>query len=254
MQSPFGGEHEEERSAAKKSQPPLTRAVESQYRSDFLSFVRGSAFPCLAAKAALNAPSFCLQVYRELASPVVSQRLARDLDCFAHSEIIQAGSYATFAAIFKGPLGITEEEFERLLWAQLGLLSRIDLAKNSWDPRVSSDPSDPRFSFSFGGRAMYVVGMHGNSSRLSRRFRWPALVFNPHEQFERLRADGQWTRLRNIIRERDIALQGDRNPMLSDFGDQSEAVQYSGRVTGAGWAPPAEFTPAKTPSRCPFAR
>jgi FPC/CPF motif-containing protein YcgG len=249
------GEHEEIRGLVGESQASLTSTLESRCRSDFLSFVGNSAFPCLAAKAALNARSFCLRVYSELASPAASETLAKDLESFVNSELTPSGPYATFVAIFEGPLSIPEEEFERLLWSQLELLSKIDLARNSWDPRVSSDPSDPSFSFSFGGRAVYVVGMHGNSSRLSRRFRWPALVFNPHEQFQRLRANGQWTRLRGRIRERDIALQGSTNPMLSDFGDQSEAVQYSGRVTGPGWSPPAQLSgsQAKSPRRCPFA-
>ena len=244
-----------ERGRVRETHAHLARALENRHQSDFLTFVRNSGFPCLAAKAALNARSFCLRVYSELASPASSEILAKDLERFVSCEMTRSGPFATFVAIFEGPLGILEEEFERLLWSQLQLLSKIDLAKNSWDPRVSSDPSDPLFSFSFGGRAVYVVGLHDNSSRFSRRFRWPALVFNPHEQFQRLRANGQWTRLRHAIRERDIALQGNTNPMLSDFGDQSEAVQYSGRVTGPGWSPPAQLTEVllKTPSRCPFA-
>ena len=97
----------------------------------------------------------------------------------------------------------------------------------------SSDPADPHFSFSFGGQALYVIGMHAKSSREARRFRWPALVFNPHEQFERLRADGKWKHMQETIRHRDLVLQGTINPMLSDFGEHSEARQYSGRIVAA---------------------
>ena len=98
-----------------------------------------------------------------------------------------------------------------------------------WDSTVSSDPFDPHFSFSFGGQALYVVGLHERSSRHARRFAWPTLVFNPHAQFDRLRHDGHWQRMQEAIRRRDVALQGEINPMLSDFGEQSEARQYSGR-------------------------
>jgi len=93
----------------------------------------------------------------------------------------------------------------------------------------------------FGGRALFVVGMHPASSRLARRFRWPALVFNPRAQFERLRAEGKFERLRTLVRERDVALQGTPNPTLADFGERSEARQYSGRETEPEW-------------RCPFHR
>jgi FPC/CPF motif-containing protein YcgG len=249
------GEREVENGLSAETQGSLRSVGENLYQSDFVSFIRNSTFPCLGAKAAVNAQSFCLRVYNRLASPVASKTLAHDLGRFVDSEMRQSHPYATFVAVFEGPLGMGEKEFEHLLWSQLHLLSQIDLVRNSWDPSVSFDPADPLFSFSFRGCALYVVGMHGNSSRLSRRFRWPTLVFNPHEQFERLRADGQWRRLRDTIRERDMALQGNINPMLSDFGDRSEAAQYSGRATAPGWSPPPLATEiqSKEPSRCPFA-
>jgi FPC/CPF motif-containing protein YcgG len=80
--------------------------------------------------------------------------------------------------------------------------------------------------------------MHPASSRLSRRFHWPTLVFNPRAQFERLRAEGKFERLRALVRERDVALQGTLNPNLADFGERSEARQYSGRATEPGWQCP----------------
>src|SRR5690606_216072 len=70
------------------------------------------------------------------------------------------------------------------------------------------------------------------------RFPWPALVFNSHRQFEQLRADGRYRKMQGVIRERDRALQGDINPNLADFGDISEARQYSGRATEPGWQCP----------------
>ena len=157
--------------------------------------------------------------------------------------------YATFIAIFERPGQTDEIEFENLFWKQLRLLHRHDAAQFDWDPNVASDPTDPHFSFSFGGQALYVIGMHANSSRTARRFPWPALVFNPHEQFERLRADGKWQRMQGTIRQRDVELQGTINPMLSDFGERSEARQYSGRAVGENWRAP--FRAAK--SKCPFA-
>ena len=159
-----------------------------------------------------------------------------------------SSEYATFVAIFKGPRETDELQFENLFWRQLRQLHQLDAAHFEWDPHVQSDPADPHFSFSFGGRALYVIGLHANSSREARRFPWPALVFNPHEQFERLRADGKWKRMQETIRTRDLELQGSINPMLSDFGVESEARQYSGRAVEENWRAPFKAVEGK----CPF--
>ena len=86
-----------------------------------------------------------------------------------------------------------------------------------------------------------MIGLHPNASRPARRFRYPTLVFNSHEQFERLRQDGRFEKMKQIIRARDEALAGSVNPMLADFGSGSEAAQYSGREVGPDWKCP--FTP-----------
>jgi FPC/CPF motif-containing protein YcgG len=179
--------------------------------------------------------------------------LASDLETFAQSELRAKSEYATFIAIFHDPIGKDEAEFETRLWLQLRKLNQIDAVKFEWDPTVESNPADPHFSFSFAGQALYVIGMHGNSSRRSRRFQWPTLVFNPHEQFDRLRADGKWNRMQEAIRAREIEVQGNINPMLSDFGEKSEARQYSGRAVDESWQPPFKAEKPKAPARCPFA-
>ena len=61
------------------------------------------------------------------------------------------------------------------------------------------------------------------------------MLFNLHDQFERLRADGLYEKLRATILERDEALQGSINPMLSRHGELSEARQYSGRAVEEDW-------------------
>jgi FPC/CPF motif-containing protein YcgG len=229
------------------------RIAPSRLREQFASFVADASFPCLGAKAALNSGSYVLSIYEELASPVASQQLARDLAGFARSKICRTNEYASYVAIFERPRLTSEENFESLLWSQLQQVSALDLMRYDWDPAVSSDPRDPVFSFSVGATAFYVIGMHGKSSRKARRFPWPALIFNPHHQFERLRADGRWTRMRDSIRARDVSLQGDANPMLSDFGERSEARQYSGRAVPDDWKPPFQADATK-PDRCPFHR
>ena len=64
------------------------------------------------------------------------------------------------------------------------------------------------------------------------------MVFNLHDQFERLREEGKYERMREAIVERDRALAGDVNPMLARHGSVSEARQYSGRQVDEDWSPP----------------
>jgi FPC/CPF motif-containing protein YcgG len=222
-------------------------AVEA--REAFRQYVLRPDFPCVGAKAAFNSGSYILNVYGQLGTSDSTANLCADLSEFTRCEIRHSSEYATFVAVFAGPLEIDEVEFEDLLWQQLRNLHRAEAERFDWDPSVRSDPGDPYFSFSLAGQALYVIGMHANSSREARRFKWPALVFNPHEQFEQLRADGKWKKMQETIRSRDFELQGSVNPMLSDFGEQSEARQYSGRAVEENWRAP--FRPIQ--SKCPFA-
>ena len=205
-------------------------------RSAFEKLIATAEFPCLGAKGALNENGFAFAACNQMGTKETARELSYRLFDFVRSGKFKNKQYSSFVAIFRGPLHLTEREFEVCLWLQLRQLHRVD--PSEWDHNVSSDPADPHFSFSFGGQAFYVVGMHRNSSRVARRFRWPALVFNPHEQFEKLRSDGHWKTMQQAIRERDVALEGSENPMLSDFGEESEARQYSGRAVGKEWAAP----------------
>ena len=220
---------------------PVRSTSHERIREAFKEFVGDPGFPCLAAKSTARPDDEDLRVYGRLGSVAVSDALAANLTRFAR-EASTADRLSAFVAIFTGRPPASERAFERRLWTQLQLLHERDDPAAGWDPAVSADPRDPRFSFSFAGTAFFVVGLHPRSSRLARRFRYPALVFNPHAQFERLRREGHFERLRDLIRARDLALQGSINPTLSDFGERSEAEQYSGRDTTEG------------PWRCPFHR
>jgi FPC/CPF motif-containing protein YcgG len=225
-----------------------TNQFAGEAEAAFRQFVLRPDFPCLGAKAAFNSHSQTLRVFDELGSAESTKDLAEALRVFGQSDQ-RTSEYATFIAVFERPRETSEQEFENLLWKQLRLLHEDDAAAHAWNPAVSADPADPHFSFSLGGQALYVIGMHANSSREGRRFPWPVLVFNPHEQFERLRADGKWKHMQETIRRRDLELQGTINPMLSDFGERSEARQYSGRAVEENWRAPFPAASGK----CPFA-
>lgn len=211
--------------------PDLTAAA---MHGAFRAFVLDPQYTCMGARSAVHSGSYRLGVYDRLGEK--SAALGRDLACFTAGLEEIGGAFATFVALFKRPQDLDEAAFERSLWAQLQALHDVDAA--TWDPRVSADPGDPRFAFSFAGMALFVIGLHPGSARVSRRFPWPALVFNPHAQFDRLREGGKYVRMQAVIREREQALQGDINPALGDFGVASEARQYSGRLVEPGWAPP----------------
>ena len=228
--------------------------ADGEIKANFTAFIADPAFPCLGAKAALNSGSQILRVYQELGARQCATELARDLEAFILSEVRRANAFASFVAIFREPRAVDEKQFEELLWLALQQLHQIDVVRHAWNAGVSSDTANACFAFSFASEPLYVVGLHECSSRHARRFPWPTLVFNPHEQFERLRDEGNWTRMQQEIRSRDIALQGSVNPMLSDFGEQSEARQYSGRVVDADWTPPFKVAtdPSPKSSGCPF--
>ena len=88
----------------------------------------------------------------------------------------------------------------------------------------------------------------------ARRFPWPLLVFNPHAQFLRLKEAGQWDRMQEVIRTRELSLQGSLNPNLAEHGSVTEARQYSGRPVEPDWQPPFEpEPPGPAAESCPFA-
>jgi len=204
----------------------------------FRAFVLDPAFSCLGGRSALNRSDYRFGAYAALDDANVTEGLARDLHAFAAERSGFRSNFTTFAAVFRGDRELDEAGFERALWSQLQRLHDLDSTHHAWDPRVASDPGSPDFSFSISGTAYFVIGMHPNASRRARRFAWPALIFNAHEQFEHLRAAGTFDGLQQRIREREIALDGSVNGNLKDYGTSSEARQYSGRATGDEWLCP----------------
>jgi FPC/CPF motif-containing protein YcgG len=194
-------------------------------------------FPCLGAKSVFRRGSVVHAVLDDMDDPDLPEVLIARLAEFATS-ITGDDGFHSFIATFRGPLPSDEAEFESSLFA---LLQRLhDADGESWAPGVGSDPGDPHFAFSVGGTAYFIVGLHPAASRVARRAPLPTLVFNPHEQFEALRAEGRFDGMRSTIRRRDVSLQGSVNPMVADHGQNTEALQYSGRAHDPDWQPPLE--------------
>ena len=220
--------------APEKSFSPLAEKVHDSFRSH----VSNNGFPCIGAKAAINGNCYRFGFYSEMNTPAANSGLAHDLWAYAREQSEFATNYATFVVSFASPIVSDEKKWEDLLWAQLRSLHELDRIHNGWDPSVGSNPDEPDFSFSFAETGFFVVGLHPASSRLSRRFPWATLVFNVQAQFERLREQNLFERMQKTIRARDLQLQGSLNPNLSNFGEKSDARQYSGRAVNEDWKCP----------------
>ena len=205
-------------------------------KSQFKKFILDEDHPCIMAQTVFSMDKVDFHVYEDFGSKITAGMILKDLRNYLLNYDFESRDFFTFIAAFKGRKDYTEKQFEELLWKQLNFLHELD--DQPWDPTVSRDAKDQNFSFSLGGKAFYMVGLHPNSSRKARQTPFPAIAFNLHWQFEKLREMGAYNTVRDKIRERDKELQGSINPMLEDFGESSEAMQYSGRKVGDEWKCP----------------
>ena len=214
---------------------PLARPAQA-----FRDFIGAAPFPCVGAKSALGKEQLTHLVLEDMRTGLEDRQLLTAFYRFVDGYRADPALFTSFAVSWRGPVGLAENEFESLLWERLESLHQMDEARHSWDERVDSDPDSPHFSFSLRGEAFFVVGLHDGASRLARRFSYPTLVFNLHDQFERLREAGRYQKLHDKIIERDVALQGTKNPMLARHGEAPAARQYSGRAVDDDWTCPFE--------------
>ena len=222
------------------SSPDIDKPIASQSfkQQRFSRFVADPAFPCVAAKSALHKDRMAFAEFASYADDSVAASLCDRLRCFSKAYPAPGALPVSLVAMFgDGPQN--EAMFEAGMWKLLQAMHDHDRMEFAWDTTVGSDPMQNDFSFSIGGRAFFVVGLHPGASRLSRRAPFPCLVFNFHDQFESLKESGKFKSMQAVIRDRDLQLQGSANPVLARFGDASEARQYSGRAVGTHW-------------RCPF--
>jgi len=202
-------------------------------------------YPCLGARAVFNRDRAHVVTTGRLGSAASSLDVHRALCEFGESADPDVG-FTSLLAVFGGPPPVTERAFEDALWRTLQHLCDFD--DTPWNPEVSSDPDDVDFSFSIGGTAFFVVGLHPHASRIARRAPWPVLTFNLHAQFEQLKESERYGHMRDAIRHRDVELQGSVNPMVADHGTISEARQYSGRAVPDSWQAPLTVEDDRDPA------
>ena len=203
--------------------------TENNILRDLSTHISSKSFPCVMAKAVEKLGGITVKTTENLSGEAEIRRIHQDLSAFVDRFRMkdQLSSFVlTCDQNRYKDFAVMEKEF----WKFLIALRNFDQALHPHDERVSADPAHHEFSFSVKSEAFFILMLHPDSPRLSRRFKYPAIVFNPHIQFERMRLKGIFEKVRNLIRNRDKVLQGSINPMLSDFGERSEVFQYIGRV------------------------
>lgn len=209
------------------------KAIEKTYEN----WIIRDKHPCVMANSVFALGTYHLKIYDDLTSDENTAPILTDIQNYLDQYDFDSNQFESLLICFKENQFDSELAFETTLWQFLQRLHDGD--DRTWDPRVSDECISPNFSFSIKGRAFYVVGMHPNSSRRARQAPYCTIAFNLHWQFEKLREMGTYQKIKNRIRRRDKKFQGSINPVLKDFGKDTEAKQYSGRHVGSDW-------------RCPF--
>jgi FPC/CPF motif-containing protein YcgG len=207
---------------------------------EYKAFIGNKTFPCIAARAALASDHIKCMLAGHLACPKDDSAILQFLYSFVDEYRLAKNTFHSAAIIFKGPQNVSEEYFDQYLWQRLGSIAALDAQQYQWDKRVSADVSSASFSFSIKEEAFFIIGLQPGSSRASRQFAYPALAFNPHQEFEKLRATHHYEKMKEVVRKRDLAYSGSLNPMLRDFGEASEVFQYSGRKYNSDWQCPLD--------------
>ncbi len=218
----------------------MTMSGKASLSAELYDFIRQPHFPCVGAKSALGREQIISYEASNIRCPADDAHIVAAIHEFVRSYKSEKKMFTSFAVVFKEPLRLSEAKFEVHLWARLRAFHQLDAETFAWSEKVSRDPASPDFGFSMGGHAFFVVGLHPGASRAARQAPHPTIVFNLHEQFQDLRARGQYHRIKEVILHRDEKANGSINPMISEHGQESEARQYSGREVGEDW-------------RCPFA-
>jgi hypothetical protein len=208
------------------------KEIENAYKH----FIIKQKHPCVMANTVFMMEDYYLKVYDTITSNDIIDPILSDIEHYLDNYNFESNEFETLIFCFKNDAFQSEKQFENSMWNFLQKLHNHD--DREWDHNVSQDPDDPDFSFSIKGKAFYIVGMHPQSSRMARRAPYCTIVFNLHWQFERLREMGTYQAVKKRIRRRDKKLQGHINPVLRDFGKDSETKQYSGRDVEPQWKCP----------------
>lgn len=236
---PRAGEPQLAQSALEPS--PVDEHLPAQIDQQLRETVFQESYPCVAAVQALSRNDYAIGIYGTLGTARHWQGLRADLLAYLAEQQRTGSLYRTMFAVFPEASEYSEEAFERAMWHELSSLTSSEERSTDWSPGAISDPEQPGFVFSLGGQPLFVVGVHPHSSRRGRRFPFAGMVFNAFAQFEQLERKGSYERMVKVNRERDLAFDGSVNPMVEQYGDKWEAIQFSGKSNSSAWKCPFRF-------------
>ncbi|WP_308992193.1 guanitoxin biosynthesis heme-dependent pre-guanitoxin N-hydroxylase GntA [Mariniflexile litorale] len=209
-----------------------SNSIQLEYRN----FIIEKKHPCVMANTVFAMNNYNLKIYDDITSDEIILPILSDIEHYLNNYNYESNEFESLIICFKNNKFTSELQFEKAMWNFLQQLHDHD--NKAWDSSVSQDPNNPNFSFSIKGKAFYIIGMHPESSRIARKAPYCTMVFNLHWQFEKLREMGIYQTVKKRIRSRDEELQGFINPVLSDFGSETETKQYSGREVSKDWKCP----------------
>ena len=222
---------------------PRTENIRAHIIEQYHRFLRSKGFPCVGAKVALAKERVKCFVADDMSRADEDEEVLSFIYDFVDNYRSSGEAFNSAAIIYASPQSASESEFEDMLWLRLNSLVALDRINYTHDRRVDSDPSSVTFSFSLKEEAFFLIALHPASSRGARKFTYPAIVFNPHEEFEKLKSDGRYESMKKVVRRRDEKFSGSVNPMLTDFGEAPEVFQYSGKQYDSTWKCPLHHKP-----------
>ena len=90
--------------------------------------------------------------------------------------------------LFKGPDIQTEDDFEYMLGERLHALVELDSRQFSRGAGITGEYPCSDFSLNLKEENLNITGLHGLSSRKTRRFPFPAIVFSTPERAKKVEA------------------------------------------------------------------
>ncbi|MFE0348877.1 guanitoxin biosynthesis heme-dependent pre-guanitoxin N-hydroxylase GntA [Streptomyces griseoluteus] len=205
--------------------------------TDWADWISGRSFACTGGSSSLRQGLLHHVPLNSLSDESAVRKMHSALTEVSPLVAEQGSEFMSLLFTFEDDCGDDAAGFHEELWAGMRSLRRIDRTQGYQQaPGSSSDLRSPWFAISAAETAYFVLGLHPRSDRFARRSPGAGLVFNSHLQFDRLRARGVYEPMKKRIRERERRLQPEANPTSTDFGQATEAPQYSGWIPH-GWQP-----------------
>lgn len=215
-------------------------AIDQHLHNSLRGMCMHSHYPCPGAQMVFLNSDERIAVFEGLTDNNIYQ-VCFSLSCYILEYLSgDTGNDLTFILMFKELRRWTKGSFRKHFWKFLKNISQLQDKYYPYAKGYSPVLKDKNFSFSFGEVANYIAAFFADSPRVTRRFAYTALIFNPHDQFNKLKESGKFVSFQKSVDIKDHRLQGSNNESLTDFGEQSEWPQYDS-IDGSSGCPINNF-------------